>query len=76
MTRTGNLLIGSQEVPASAGTMKALNPATNAEIEPSFAFGGVAELDRAARLADEAFDSYNNTSLAERASWPWPPVPC
>jgi NADP-dependent aldehyde dehydrogenase len=69
MNLTGNLLIGSQEVPASAGTMKALNPATNAEIEPLFAFGGVAEVDRAARLADEAFDSYNNTSLAERASF-------
>jgi NADP-dependent aldehyde dehydrogenase len=69
MTLTGNLLIGSQDVPASTGTMKALNPATNAEIEPSFAFGGVAEVDRAARLADEAFDSYNNTSLAERAAF-------
>ena len=69
MTLTGNLLIGAQEVPASAGTMKALNPATNAEIEPSFAFGGVAEVDRAARLADEAFESYNNTSLAERATF-------
>ena len=49
--------------------MKALNPATNAEIEPSFAFGGAAEVDRAARLADEAFDSFNNTSLAERAAF-------
>jgi NADP-dependent aldehyde dehydrogenase len=49
--------------------MKALNPATNTEIEPSFAFGGAAEVDHAARLADEAFDSYNNTSLAERAAF-------
>ncbi|MFM0114979.1 aldehyde dehydrogenase (NADP(+)) [Paraburkholderia nemoris] len=69
MTLTGNLLIGAQEVTATAGTMKALNPATNAEIEPSFALGGVAEVDRAARLADDAFDSYNSTSLAERSAF-------
>ncbi|MGF6720919.1 hypothetical protein P3T43_000260 [Paraburkholderia sp. GAS41] len=33
----GNLLIGAQELSATAGTMKALNPATNLEIEPPFA---------------------------------------
>jgi NADP-dependent aldehyde dehydrogenase len=65
----GNLLIGAQEVYATAGSMKSLNPATNVEIEPSFAFGGSAEVDRAARLADDAFDSYNNTSLADRAAF-------
>jgi alpha-ketoglutaric semialdehyde dehydrogenase len=69
MNLTGNLLIGAQEVPASAGSMKALNPATNQEIEPSFAFGGRAEVDRAARLADDAFDSYTHTTLAERAAF-------
>ena len=69
MQLTGNLLIGAQEVPATAGTMKALNPATNTEIEPPFAFGGAAEVDRAAQLADDAFDSYNNTSLETRAAF-------
>jgi hypothetical protein len=69
MKLTGNLLTGAQEVSATTGTFKALNPATNVEIEPSFALGGVAEVDRAAQLADEAFDSYNNTSLAERAAF-------
>lgn len=69
MKLTGNLLIGAQEVSATAGTMKALNPATNAEIEPSFAFGGSAHVDRAAQLADDAFDSYNSTSLEARAAF-------
>ncbi|RKR36238.1 aldehyde dehydrogenase (NADP(+)) [Paraburkholderia sp. BL17N1] len=69
MKLTGNLLIGAQEVSATAGTMKALNPATNAEIEPSFAFGSSVEIDRAAQLADDAFDSYNNTSLEDRAAF-------
>ncbi|MEI5996697.1 aldehyde dehydrogenase (NADP(+)) [Paraburkholderia bengalensis] len=69
MKLTGNLLIGAHEVTATAGTMKALNPATNAQIEPSFAFGATAEVERAARLADDAFDSYNHTSLDARAAF-------
>lgn len=69
MKLTGNLLIGAQEFAATAGSMKALNPATNAEIEPLFAFGGIEEVDRAAQLADDAFDSYNGTSLIERAAF-------
>ncbi|MFJ2991299.1 aldehyde dehydrogenase (NADP(+)) [Pandoraea sp. NPDC087047] len=69
MKITGNLFIGAHEVWANAGTMKALNPATNEEIEPSFAFGGREEVDRAAMLADEAFDSYNATSLPRRAEF-------
>jgi len=69
MKLTGNLLIGANEVPASEGTMKALNPATNQLIEPDFAFGGVAQVDMAANLADEAFDHYSHTSLTERAAF-------
>lgn len=69
MKLTGNLLIGAQEVSATAGTMKALNPATNTEIEPTFAFGGRAQVERAAQLADDAFDSYNATTLAARAAF-------
>jgi NADP-dependent aldehyde dehydrogenase len=69
MKLTGNLIIGANEVPATEGTMKALNPATNQLIEPDFAFGGVAEVDQAATLADEAFDHYSHTSLARRAAF-------
>ncbi|MET8809463.1 aldehyde dehydrogenase (NADP(+)) [Streptomyces sp. NPDC004546] len=69
MTLTGELLIGAADVAATAGTMKALNPATGEVIEPEFAFGGAAEVDRALRLADEAFDSYSHTALAERAAF-------
>jgi NADP-dependent aldehyde dehydrogenase len=49
--------------------MKALNPATNALIEPDFALGGAAEVQQAATLADEAFDSYSHTTLGERAAF-------
>ncbi|MFE9608152.1 aldehyde dehydrogenase (NADP(+)) [Streptomyces sp. NPDC006012] len=69
MTLTGELLIGAAEVAATAGTMKALDPATGQFVEPEFAYGGAAEVDRALRLADEAFDSYSHTGLAERAAF-------
>ncbi|MEM5432691.1 aldehyde dehydrogenase (NADP(+)) [Cupriavidus oxalaticus] len=69
MNLTGNLLIGARDVGATAGTMQALNPATNLKLAPDFAFGALDEVDRAAQLADEAFDSYNNTSLAVRAGF-------
>lgn len=69
MKLTGNLLIGAQEIRATAGTMRALNPATNLRFEPDFAFGGIEEVDRAAQLADEAYDSYNDTSLVVRAAF-------
>lgn len=69
MELTGHMLIGAEDVAATAGSMKALNPATNQEIEPAFAFGGTAEVDRAAQLADDAFESYHATSLAERAAF-------
>lgn len=49
--------------------MKALDPATGEYIGPEFAFGGPAEVDRAARLADDAFDSYNRTGPKERAAF-------
>ncbi|MEZ2353961.1 aldehyde dehydrogenase (NADP(+)) [Caballeronia sp. RCC_10] len=67
MDFTGNLFIGGDEVRGTAGTMKALNPASNAHIEPSFSLGGAAEVDRAARCADEAFDTYNTTTLERRS---------
>lgn len=69
MKLTGNLIIGANEVLATEGTMKALNPATNQLIEPDFAFGGVADVDQAATLADEAFDRYSHTSLTRRAAF-------
>ncbi|CAG9183046.1 aldehyde dehydrogenase (NADP(+)) [Cupriavidus pampae] len=69
MKLTGNLLIGASEVGATAGTLQALNPATNEKFGPDFALGGAAEVERAVQLADEAFDSYNATSLEVRAAF-------
>jgi NADP-dependent aldehyde dehydrogenase len=69
MKLSGHLIIGAADAGASAGTMRALDPRTDTDIEPPFAFGTAAEADRAAQLADAAFDSYNATTLAQRAAF-------
>lgn len=69
MELNGHMLIGASDVGPTAGTMRAIDPRTGEEVEPPFALGTGAEVDRAARLADEAFDSYNATTLEQRASF-------
>ncbi|MDH5856002.1 aldehyde dehydrogenase (NADP(+)) [Lampropedia aestuarii] len=69
MTIRGEMLIGQQAIKGTAGSQKAFNPSTNAELEPSFGFGGAAEVNQAAALAEQAFDRYRATSLADRAAF-------
>lgn len=51
MTLSGELLIGAACVPAAAGTMKALNPATGEYLEPEFAFDSYSHTGLAERAA-------------------------
>lgn len=67
MKITGTMLIGQSEVQGAQGAIHAFNPANATEIEPAFGCGGEAEVDRACRLAESAFDQYRETRLAERA---------
>lgn len=69
MNLTGALFIGASNVAATRGTMRALDPSTDTEIDPPFALGGPEEVDRAARLADDAFDSYGRTTPRARAAF-------
>jgi NADP-dependent aldehyde dehydrogenase len=65
---SGDLLIGS----ASAGdnkSVRAINPATGANLEPAFALAGEADVARACELAAEAFDTYRAASLEARATF-------
>ena len=66
---TGQMIIGSTLVRGSATTFRATNPATAAELEPSFGGGGRGEVERACELAWAAFDSYRETSLEARAAF-------
>lgn len=67
---TGEMLIGASAVRGSAGTQRAFNPTSNTEIaEPVFGFGDRANVDRAAALAQAAFDPYRALPLATRADF-------
>ena len=58
--------IGGQWVaPASDATMPVLNPATEAQIG-SVAMGNVADVDKAVAAAKAAFESFSQTSKADR----------
>ena len=67
MEITGHMLIGGEAVRGKAGTLRAFDPARNAEIEPEFGAGDASDVDRACRLAREAFDSFRQAPLEQRA---------
>lgn len=67
MRITGTMLIGKSEVLGTQGTIRAFNPAAGIELDPAFGVGSEAEVDRACKLAEQAFDSFRETSLADRA---------
>jgi 2,5-dioxopentanoate dehydrogenase len=67
MNLSGKLLLGSQQVAGSNGILHAINPATGEQLEPAYQLGGVAEVERACELAEQAFDRYRAISPAARA---------
>ncbi len=67
MKLTGEMLIGARAVRGTAGTLRAVDPATGAGMEPAFGEGSAAEVDAACALAEAAFDEYRTVSLERRA---------
>ncbi|PYE18394.1 NADP-dependent aldehyde dehydrogenase [Paraburkholderia silvatlantica] len=67
MRLTGHMLIGAADVFGQGAELRAFNPATDETIDPPFGGGGAHDVDRAARLAAEAFDSYSRTDPETRA---------
>lgn len=65
----GEMVIGKNAVLGMAGTVRAIDPARNAEIEPGFGLASQADVQRACDLAALAFDSYRETTLAQRAAF-------
>ena len=66
MNNLSNFYIGGAWVdPISDATMPVLNPATEAQIG-SVAMGNVADVDRAVAAAKAAFESFSQTSKADR----------
>ncbi|SHE90069.1 NADP-dependent aldehyde dehydrogenase [Kaistia soli DSM 19436] len=64
---TGEVLIGGGASSGGAPGIRATNPKTGALLEPIFTFADEADVDRAARLAWDAFDSFRDSDLEIRA---------
>lgn len=69
MPLTGEMLIGGEAVRGSVGPIDALHAVSGERLPPQYGGGGQAEVDRACRLAEAAFDSLRETSLAQRADF-------
>ncbi|RFP94102.1 aldehyde dehydrogenase family protein, partial [Pseudomonas fluorescens] len=69
MTLTGKMLIGQRAVSGNREAIRAINPATGTPMEPAYAGGHGEHVEQACALAWAAFDSYRETSLAERAAF-------
>jgi len=67
MNIQGEMIIGRQAVRGSAGTLRAYNPATHAEMEPGFGTASADDLAAACQLAEQAFDAYRAVPLEQRA---------
>src|SRR6184192_2525385 len=69
MQISGELLLGDNAVQGTAETFRAFNPSTTEFMEPEFHGASVEQVDAACKLAAQAFDTYRNTSLEERATF-------
>jgi NADP-dependent aldehyde dehydrogenase len=65
----GETLIGATATRGAGRTFQAFNPGTGEKIAPDFASSTIADVDRAAALANAAFDIYRETSPETRAAF-------
>jgi len=66
---TGASIVGGQAVSGTQGTVAGVNPVTGSTLTPSYGLVGVADVDRAAELAWDAFASYRKTTPEARAAF-------
>ncbi|MDB5933626.1 MAG: D-Glucuronolactone:NAD+ oxidoreductase [Massilia sp.] len=69
ITINGDLLIGACAQRGTAGALRAIDPSTGKELEPAFGTASDGDVERACTLAEQAFDSYRDTSLEQRAAF-------
>ena len=67
MTISGEAIIGGAHERGTAGSFKAWDPTRRDYLEPAFHMVDADQIDRACRLAGEAFDVFRATSDEERA---------
>jgi len=69
MSITGDAIIGGVQERGAAGSFKAWDPTRRDYLEPAFHMVTPEQIDRACRLAGEAFDTFRATSDEERATF-------
>jgi len=69
MQPKGQQLIGQEAFSATGAPIQAVNPATGEHLEPIYAAGGSAEVERACELAESASVEFRTTSLQQRAAF-------
>src|SRR5262249_22115864 len=67
MKLEGLSILGHNRVAASGRAMPAINPATGAALEPGYHWATAADVERAAKLAADAFAEYGRWSAKRRA---------
>jgi NADP-dependent aldehyde dehydrogenase len=67
MSIQGEMIIGRRVVRGSAGTTRAFNPSTRAQMEPEFGLATEDDVAAACAQAELAFDPYRGLPLEQRA---------
>ena len=65
----GASLIGAEAVRGTGAEIHGINPATGQALQPGYRMVGPAEVNRAAELAWQAFHSYRQTTIEQRAGF-------
>ncbi|OLT29903.1 2,5-dioxovalerate dehydrogenase [Actinomadura sp. CNU-125] len=66
---TGHMIIAGEAVAGSGATIRAVDPATGAALEPPFGYGDAGDVERACAAAAAAFGPYRRTSPVRRAEF-------
>ena len=68
MELSGRSIIGFGAGSAGGSVLYGVDPATGEKLEPGYASANLAEVDRAARLAGEAFSVYGRLAGVRKAA--------
>ncbi|NWK76486.1 aldehyde dehydrogenase (NADP(+)) [Aquitalea sp. LB_tupeE] len=67
MNLTGKMLIGGQTISGTREVLHAINPSSGQTLQPGYAGGDQAQVEQACARAWAAFDTYRETTPAQRA---------
>ncbi|MGK9460911.1 aldehyde dehydrogenase (NADP(+)) [Streptomyces sp. G6] len=63
----GTMFLGASRVTGGGAEVRSVNPGTGKPLDPAYHYGDAGDVDRACRLAEDAFDTYRATTPEERA---------